>query len=133
LLRLCFGAAYLPALTAARILIVAAIPLSFNVLAASGCRAMNRPMLVSTAEMVSLAVTGLGLWTLLPAYGFVGAAIASGLAYGAMAIFLLIALWLKLDVGPLELLFPTPGDLARVAGAIHLRRNRGICAPEAVD
>jgi O-antigen/teichoic acid export membrane protein len=76
-----FGRPYLAAVPAARILLVAAVVLSTNRVLGAVLRAAGRPLDTGWAELLALVVTGAGLAVLLPAFGLMGAAITSLLAY----------------------------------------------------
>lgn len=90
LIRFAFGLSFVPAVTACRILLPGSIALGLSQVLFSGARALNHPILPSYAEGVAVIVTGLFLFLLLPRYGFVGAAIASTLAYVSSLVFSLI-------------------------------------------
>jgi O-antigen/teichoic acid export membrane protein len=76
-----FGRPYLAAAPSARILLLAAVILSTNHVMSAVLRAAGRPLDAGWAELLALLVTGLGLAAMLPAFGLVGAAITSLLAY----------------------------------------------------
>ncbi len=105
-----FGPAYLSTTWAARILLLATIPLSCNILLVAGFKALNRPLVPSKAELISLGVTGISLWLLLPRYQAVGAAWASLFAYSASCFFMIYALWRELGLSPTTLFRPTMDD-----------------------
>ena len=105
-----FGPAYLPAIWAARILLLASIPLGCNIVFAAGFKAFDHPLVPSKAELVSLGVTGVSLWVLLPRYAALGAAWASLLAYSASCAFMVYALWRELGMNPAVLFRPTLED-----------------------
>lgn len=81
LIRLAFGAAYEGSILACRILIPGALMIGLNQVMYNGSSALGRPGLPSIAEGISMGVTGVGLYILVPRYGFVGAAIVSTIAY----------------------------------------------------
>ena len=78
-----FGRSFQAATPAARILLVAAVALSTNRVLSAILRAVGRPLDAGWAELLALAVTAVGLVALLPAFGLIGAAITSLLAYTA--------------------------------------------------
>src|SRR5262249_10134606 len=87
--QLCFRASFAAATPAARILIVASVPLGANVLLAAGFRAFNRQLVPTAAELVSLTSTVAGLALLLVRFGPEGAAWSSLAAYSFTCLFLL--------------------------------------------
>jgi O-antigen/teichoic acid export membrane protein len=90
LITFAFGPSFTPAVTACRILLPGSIALGLSQVLFNGARALNHPMLPSYAEGLAVVVTGLSLYLLLPQYGFVGAAIASTLAYVSSLVFSLM-------------------------------------------
>jgi O-antigen/teichoic acid export membrane protein len=82
LIRVFFGAAYLPATTAARLLLVAAIILSTNRVLTAILRGVNRPFDAGMGELLGVVATVGGIALLLPPLGITGAALASIIAYG---------------------------------------------------
>ena len=108
LIPFAFGASFTPAVTACRILLPGSVALGLNQVLFSGARALDRPALPSYAEGLAMAVTGVALYLLLPQYGFVGAAIASTLAYTARLLFSLILLYFHADLRLAELVGEFP-------------------------
>jgi O-antigen/teichoic acid export membrane protein len=76
-----FGRPYLAAVPAARVLLVAAVVLSTSRVLGAVLRAAGHPLDTGWAELLALLVTGAGLALLLPAFGLMGAAVTSLLAY----------------------------------------------------
>jgi O-antigen/teichoic acid export membrane protein len=85
LIRLFFGADFVPASTAARILLVAAVVLAAARTLEALLKGLGRPLAAASAELTGLAVTAGALAVLLPPFGITGAAVASLVAYGAVA------------------------------------------------
>jgi O-antigen/teichoic acid export membrane protein len=81
MLRLLFGPQYAPALTMARILLVASLFQGVNQISGAALRSLNKPGRTSLAESVGVLVTVVLLVVLLPRLGALGAAIASLVAY----------------------------------------------------
>jgi O-antigen/teichoic acid export membrane protein len=81
LIRLFFGSDFARSATACRILLPGAAALGLNQVLYDGARSLGEPALPSYAEGFATAVTFLALWAFLPKFGFIGAAIASTLAY----------------------------------------------------
>jgi len=81
LMHLVFGAAFNGSIVACRILLPGALMIGMNQVLYNGASALGRPGLPSCAEGVSVAVTAVGLYVLVPRYGYVGAAIVSSVAY----------------------------------------------------
>jgi O-antigen/teichoic acid export membrane protein len=96
-IRIVFGEAFMPAVPIMQVLVAATLPLAVNTVLAVGLRALNRPMLASRAEIVSLACTAAALVVLLPSLGPIGAALALLVAQLVMAVYLLRQL--KRDFG----------------------------------
>jgi O-antigen/teichoic acid export membrane protein len=85
---LLFGKAYLPGLTALRILLPGLIPLALAQVMSGYFIAIGEARVFARAAMMALIATVVGNILLIPAYQAAGAAIASSLAY------LLMALWM---------------------------------------
>ena len=81
-----FGAEYTSAIPSAQILCAASAVMGMKSILYNGIRGMGHPEYPLIGEVSSLAVTGGGLWLLLPWLGIEGAAIASLLAYGAASL-----------------------------------------------
>ncbi len=81
LIRLVFGAAFDGSILACRILLPGALMIGLNQVLYNGASALGRPGLPSIAEGVSMAVTAIGLYSLVPHYGYIGAAVVSSVAY----------------------------------------------------
>ena len=124
LLHVFFGSAYLPAHAMTRVLIVASIPLSLNILLQSGLKAFGRPLAASQAELLGLVVTAVSLCLLLPPYGALGAAWASLLAYSAVGVCLLYLLRKHLSIRAVELLQPTVADWDFVSSGLGVISKR---------
>lgn len=104
LIPFAFGASFAPAVTACRILLPGAVALGLNQVLFSGARALDHPALPSYAEGLGVAITSVSLYLLLPHYGFIGAAIASTLAYvGSLALMLAVCAS-RMRLGPMRLL-----------------------------
>ena len=69
-----------------------------------GARSLNDPILPSYAEGLAVFLTCLGLYVLLPRFGFLGAAIASTVAYSSSLVFMLVLYRLRLRFPLYELL-----------------------------
>jgi len=116
LIGLAYGPSYRAAVTACRVLLPGTVALGLNQVLYDGARALERPALPSYAEGLSTAVTLGGLLLLLPRLGFLGAAIASTLAYTAS-----LCLMLRLSRSRLQL------GLRELLGGITVRRiERGL-------
>jgi O-antigen/teichoic acid export membrane protein len=81
LIRYVFGTAFEGSILACRILLPGALMTGLKQVLYNGASALGRPGLPSCAEGVSMAVTAVGLYLLVPRYGYVGAAIISSVAY----------------------------------------------------
>jgi O-antigen/teichoic acid export membrane protein len=105
LIEMVFGPAFVGAAGAARILLVATVLLSLTRVLEATLKAVNRPLDAGAAHLAALVVTAVGLAALLPAFGIVGAAIASLLAYAVGAAWGLHRAASALGVGPMTLLW----------------------------
>jgi O-antigen/teichoic acid export membrane protein len=108
LITLVFGARFADSSLACRILLPGTIALGLNQVLYEGARALNEPALPSYAEGLAAVLTCAGLALLLPRYGFLGAAIASTVAYTfSLTMMLALYRW-RLGIGLAELLALTP-------------------------
>jgi O-antigen/teichoic acid export membrane protein len=90
LIRLVFGAAFDGSILACRILLPGAVMIGLNQVLYNGASALGRPGLPSCAEGIGMAVTAVGLYLLVPRYGYIGAAIVSSIAYSVSFLVMLI-------------------------------------------
>lgn len=97
LIEIVFGAAYLPAGDAARILALSGIGYTLKTMLTTYMRASNRMRIVTLSEGVGIVVTAAALAALLPTLGLIGAAIAQVLAFTIPALFL--AALIRRDTG----------------------------------
>ncbi len=104
LIGLAYGPSFSPAAAACRILLPGTVALGLNQVLYDGARALEQPLLPSYAEGVSIVVTVVGLLLLLPRLGFLGAAIASTMAYTASLIFMLSLARSRMNVSLRDLL-----------------------------
>ncbi len=94
-----FGAKFTGSVLACRILLPGTAFLGLRQVLYEGARALGKPAIPSYAEGFGTLVTISALYLLLPRYGFVGAAIASTLAYGASFVFILMLCEFRLQIG----------------------------------
>ncbi len=80
-IRWFFGTAFEGAASCARVLLVGAVFLSLGRIATAALAAAGRPLAAGAGEAIALVVTLVLLPILLPAYGLIGAAVASAVAY----------------------------------------------------
>jgi len=90
LIRLVFGSAFEGSIVACRILLPGAVMIGLNQVLYNGSSALGRPGLPSIAEGVSMVVTAIGLYLLVPRYGYIGAAIISSIAYTTSFLLMLV-------------------------------------------
>ena len=90
LIRLVFRSAFEGSIVACRILLPGAVMIGLNQVLYNGSSALGRPGLPSIAEGVSMAVTAVGLYLLVPRYGYIGAAIISSIAYTTSFLLMLV-------------------------------------------
>jgi O-antigen/teichoic acid export membrane protein len=125
LLGLLFGEVYAAGADALVVLLVAMLPLSLTRVLAADLKGRGRPGLVSWASLLSAAATVALDLALVPAFGIVGAAFASLLAYVAGAAAILV-LYRHVTGARLLALVPTPGDVRGLvtSGAALVRAGR---------
>ena len=96
-------------------------------------KAYGRPLDAGIAETTALVVTAVSLAALLPLFGLIGAASASGV--GALASYCLLVRRAKsvVGLGVSELIIPRPSDLARTVQMVRsvLRRTPTSASPSA--
>jgi O-antigen/teichoic acid export membrane protein len=90
LIRLVFGRAFDGSILACRILLPGSVMIGLNQVLYNGASALGRPGLPSCAEGISMAVTAIGLYLLIPRYGYIGAAIVSSIAYTISFVLMLL-------------------------------------------
>ena len=103
---LIYTSAFAPSIIPAEILIVATIFLSIGQNWAAAFQGDGKPIMLAKAEGISLLVTLIGLAILLPPLSIVGAALASLLAYGTSALFLLVQIQKNWGIKKTTLLIP---------------------------
>ena len=130
ILRVLFGASFVPATGAFRWLLVAAVVWSAGAIVISGLQGFGYPGLSTIARFLSAAVTAPALLILLPRMGIEGAAIASLIGYTVMLVAALIALVQRRQLGLWRYLRPQRHDIpfARLRALATLRwaSARGI-------
>jgi O-antigen/teichoic acid export membrane protein len=104
LIGLAYGPSYSSAATACKILLPGTVALGLNQVLYDGARALEQPALPSYAEGLSTVITLGLLFLLLPRMGFLGAAIASTVAYTASLIFMLSLARSRMQLGLRDLL-----------------------------
>jgi O-antigen/teichoic acid export membrane protein len=111
ILRILFGASFVPATSALRWLLLAAAVWSLGSIVISGLRGFGHPGLSTLARFSAAAVTAVGLVVLLPRFGITGAAIASLIGYSVMLCVALFAFMKKRRLGLWNCLRPRWRDL----------------------
>jgi O-antigen/teichoic acid export membrane protein len=106
LLALLFGQSFRAAADPARILLLAGVLLTTSRVLGAILKALGRPLQAGYADAAALAVTAVGLAVLLPAFGLVGAAISSLLAYGLSLGWMVHRTARVLSVRPVRLFLP---------------------------
>jgi enterobacterial common antigen flippase len=109
ILRLAFGEEFAAAAEVTRVLLVASVVLGTSRVLGAVLKAANRPLDATIAEGAAIAVTLIGLSTLLPVLGTTGAALTLLLAYTASALFALNRANRALGARRAELLLPKLG------------------------
>jgi antigen flippase len=90
ILRLLFGASFVPAAGALRWLLVAAGVWGISSIVISGLRGFGYPVLSTLARFSAAVITAIALLILLPRFGITGAAIASLIGYSVMSLVALL-------------------------------------------
>ncbi|HEV2493920.1 MAG TPA: oligosaccharide flippase family protein [Terriglobia bacterium] len=99
-----FGRPFAGSVLACRVLLPGTVALGLNQVLYDGARALNQPALPSYSEGSSLIITAGCLYLLVPRIGFLGAAIASTLAYTVSFIVTLALFKSRAGIGPRQLL-----------------------------
>jgi O-antigen/teichoic acid export membrane protein len=99
-----FGPQFAASGLACRILLPGSIALGLNQVLYDGARSLNDPALPSYSEGLAAVLTCLGLYALLPRFGFLGAAITSTVAYTLCLASTLVLFRVRLQFPLLELL-----------------------------
>jgi O-antigen/teichoic acid export membrane protein len=107
IIELLFGRDFAAATAVTRILLLAGIFLALGRVLGSILKALNKPLQAGYAELLALATTFAALAALLPAFGIVGAGIASLIAYAVGAAANLRWASRALNASPMRLLFAT--------------------------
>jgi O-antigen/teichoic acid export membrane protein len=118
-IRLFFGHAFLGGTAVCRILLVATIALSTNRVLESVLRGVGRPLDAGVAEVVALGATAVGLATLLPPLGILGAGWASLAAYVVSMGYMVRQVRRALEISPLKVLLPDREAVQLVAAALR--------------
>lgn len=116
LISLVFGPSFAAAALACRILLPGMIAVGLCQVLYDGARALGQPLLPSYAEIAGMAVTCASLFVLVPRYGFVGAAVASTLAYLGSLTTMLVLSHLRMPLSVCELVGIYPATAWREAG-----------------
>lgn len=119
-LGLFFGEVYRAGTFALLLLLTATLPLALARVLAADLKGRGRPGLVSIGTGVGAAVNVLANLALIPVWGLEGAAVASILSYGVMAVALLLS-YRRVTGGRVRALLPGPAD---IVDAIALVRSR---------
>jgi len=130
ILRVLFGASFVPATGAFRWLLIAAAVWSAGAIVISGLQGFGYPGLSTIARFLSAAVTAPALLILIPRMGIKGAAIASLIGYSVMLFAALVGLIQRRQLGFWRYLRPQRHDIpiARLRALATLRwaSARGI-------
>src|SRR5437870_3219712 len=114
LIPFAFGRDFGGAVLACRILLPGAVALGLSQVLYDGARALGHPALPAHAEGCSLIVTLGCLYLLVPRFGFVGAALASTLAYGTSLVAAFVLLKRRAGLGWRDLVGLSNPTLRRV-------------------
>jgi O-antigen/teichoic acid export membrane protein len=119
LISILFGHSFAHAAGVARILLVAAVALSTNRALEAVLRGVGRPLDAGIAEFVALGATAVGLATLLPTLGILGAALASLAAYLISMVYMTRRATRSLGITQMQLLTPDHDAVAAVLGRVR--------------
>lgn len=111
MLRILFGESFVPAASALRWLLVAAVVWSAGAIVVRGLQGFGHPGLTTIARFASAATTAVGLFILLPRKGIAGAAIASLIGYTVLLCVALFALIKRRQLGFWRYLRPQSRDI----------------------
>jgi antigen flippase len=109
--RALFGDKFLPSVSAARVLVMAAIVLSVARLFEDGLRGLGRTWAITWSEGLGLAVTAILLWAWLRPFGIMGAAYASLLSYSTVLVCLIAFSVRATQMPALSFLLPRKSDI----------------------
>ncbi|HEY4135437.1 MAG TPA: oligosaccharide flippase family protein [Alphaproteobacteria bacterium] len=129
LLPLFFGPAFAAATPVAWVLLISAVPISLKAMMGAGLKACDRGWLVGQAETATLALSAASLVALVPAYGLMGAAVASIISQGGALVFMTIRARRILGVPAAVLLLPRRADVALVVDTMKELRQLLVRSP----
>ncbi len=112
LIRIVFGDAFLGGAPSARVLAVAAVMLSLTRAFHGALKGLGRPFDAAISEAGALAVTAVGLGTLVPLLGIMGAALTSVAAYTTSTLIAARLTSKALGISPFELVYARPATSA---------------------
>ena len=128
IVNILFGTEFSGAISAARVLILAASVSGMNMTIASGLKGYGKPSVSSIGEVISLCLTGVFLWIFMPRWGILGAALASLIAYSCNCIYLLVYIRHNLAIYLKDIFFLQPEDFANFRWLLKNLRG-GISVP----
>lgn len=107
-----YGAEFVAATAALRVLLIASIVWSVGLIVISGLNGFGHPGLGAVARLASAVTTVSMLLWLLPKWGIMGAAVSSLIGYSVMFLVALFWLWQKCSMGLWESLRPRRQDVS---------------------
>lgn len=96
LITLLFGEAFTDAVPSVRILMVGAVAASVSTVLSDTIKGLGRPLAPARAELVGAVITVGLLFSLVPALGIAGAALASSISYSVVAALLAVVLRIEM-------------------------------------
>jgi len=121
-----FGSPFSPAVAPAEVLLVASFALGAKDVLSGAAQALGDPWLGSRAELVSLPVTVVLLFVLIPRDGIMGAAISSLAAYATQLAVTVVGFRVRHGLATADLLLPNRRDLAALRRSwLHVLLGRG--------
>jgi O-antigen/teichoic acid export membrane protein len=103
LIKFFFGAGFEGSIVACRILLPGSVMVGLNQVLYNGANALGHLGTPSIAEGVSLVLTAVGLYILIPRYGYIGAAVVSSASYTLSFLVMLVLARVKLGLHLREL------------------------------
>jgi O-antigen/teichoic acid export membrane protein len=128
LLVLFYSSAYLPALTAFRLLVPGVVALTVSNVLSSDFSGRNRRGLMTFAMAFGYAINLVLCLLWIRRHGIEGAALAATISYTAQSVLMMILFWRITGIGPLRLVVPETGDVrivrALIARSVARARRR---------
>ena len=120
-----YGAEFLPAATALRILVPGVVLFAASrILSQYQSGQLGRPGMASAVAFAVAAVSLVLYFALVPPYGYIGAAVASSIAYATGFVINALIFRRFTGIGVIRVLVPTAEEARRIAGVLGAVRRR---------